>query len=121
MENTNAPVTLKSRRTYLLAGIPCLCWEGALYAPLSGASGNLGAIQVGPGHEPGTVQVHGAFGEEAWHCESRESIKARGAKARRPSPRPAQAPAVQPAEEPTGEEPSELSDAIARLKSKLSA
>jgi hypothetical protein len=129
MENTNttnAPV-LKSRRTYLLAGIPCLCWDGALYAPLSGVSANLGAIQVGAGPTPATVAVHGPAGLEHWHLESREEIKARGAKARRPSAR-AEAPAApaqvaQPetvqvaAAEPEGE-PSALADRIAELKEK---
>jgi hypothetical protein len=117
MENTNTapaatiakPVT-KARRTYLLAGIPCLCWDGALFAPLSGVSANLGQVTVGPGADANTVTVTGTAGEETWHMESRDSIKSRGTAARKPKPKAA-APA--PAAD---EEPSALADAIAAVK-----
>jgi hypothetical protein len=109
--NTNTPVKFpKSRRTYVLAGIPCLCWEGSLFAPLSGVSANLGQIQVSPGEDPSTVKVVGAAGEETWHCESRESIKARGASARKPKPK------AQPVAESEAAEPGALSDAIAAVR-----
>jgi hypothetical protein len=84
----------KSRRTYLLAGIPCLCWEGSLYAPEAGQSVNLGKVLVTQAFTPGAVIVDGASGPELWSITDRQSLKARGAALKKPIQRPA------PVEEP---------------------
>jgi hypothetical protein len=86
METTNAPAK-KSRRTYLLAGIPCLCYNGALYAPGSGVSANLGQVLVAPGLTIGTVSVQGPAGEEFWFLTDRQDLKDRGAALKKPTPR----------------------------------
>lgn len=91
METTNATETAPktyARRTYTLAGIPCLCYAGALYAPHSGVSAILGNVTVEPVDEY-SVFVSNSLGGEHWYRESRGSIKERGAKARKPQALPA--------------------------------
>jgi hypothetical protein len=80
METTNAPApAAKTRRTYALAGVFCLCWEGSLYAAPSWTIAVHGSVKVSPGPTADTVLVEDFDTVTEWYRATREEIKARGA------------------------------------------
>jgi hypothetical protein len=80
METTNTETSKSvTRRTYVLAGIPCICFKGSLYAPpypyQSPNSVFAKLVVTAVDDDDNIVDIQGPAGSETWIKSSREQLK----------------------------------------------